>query len=82
MIKKTTIVKNKNGTVYTQTVTVYDTCEEYYSKGTAQDLKRKVRRIERFLDDLSYIEDHICSDCDCISKYRQMAETIRMEDEF
>lgn len=82
MIEKSTTVKMKNGTIYTTTVKVYDTCEEYYSKGTLQSMKRKVRRIERFLDDLSYIEDHMDDDQSYMDKYREMAEMMKMVDEF
>lgn len=81
MIEKIITVKTKNGTIYTQTIKVYDTCEEYYSKSTAQDLKRKIRRIEQFLDDLSYIEDHTMED-DGLDEYRELAEIMRMTDEF
>lgn len=81
MIEKIITVKTKNGTTYTQTIKVYDTCEEYYSKSTVQDLKRKIRRIEQFLDDLTYIEDHTMED-DGLDEYRELAEIMRMTDEF
>ena len=82
MTKITRTVKMKNGITYTTTVEVYDTCEEYYSRNKDQFDKRKIKRIERFLDDLTYIQDHTVDDYDYMKKYREIAEIMKMADEF
>ena len=81
MVKKTITVKTKDGITYTKEITVCDTCEDYYSTGSDQSIKRKIRKIERFLDDMSYIKEH-ADDSACLDEYRQLAEVMRMTDEF
>ena len=82
MTKITRTVKMKNGITYTATVEVYHTREEYYSRNKDQFDQRKIRRIERFLDDLAYLQDHTVDDYDYMKEYREIAEIMKMADEF
>lgn len=81
MIKETRTIKMNNGTVYTRTVEMFDTGEEYYRRGDYQTLKRKTRKLERMLEEMDRMSNYL-DDYDDMTRYRELAFREREYDAF
>ena len=81
MIKETRAITMKNGTVYTRTVEVFDTGEEYYRRGNYQTLKRKVRKFDQMLEEMDRMSNYL-DEYDDMARYRDLAFREREYDAF